>query len=440
MILVKYYCLGIKGSGMATLACLLHDLGNEVLGYDDIQEWKFTQKGLDERKISIFYDSEHILDPDTIVTYSKAFHNDHSELKRVRKLGLKVRAYNEIIGELTAKFKTVSVSGTHGKTTTSSLISHILDQVYGCNYFIGDGRGHANQKNELFVLESDEFNRHFLAYHPTISVITNIELEHTECYQDIDDIIHTFEQFAKNTKDLLVVCGDNENIRKMHFDQKVIFYGFEQDNDFIAKNVTVTKKGSSFDVFFKNEFYGHFEIPLVGNHMVLNSLGCLIVCDYLGVSRDQIQKLFRNFKNAERRFSEKQIGDIVTIDDYAHHPTEIKVTLEAARQKYPDKTIVAVFKPNTYSRTKAFYKEFAAALQVADKVYMTEIDCNREKQEDYPGITSNLVLDHVPGGEMIEEDTVDKLLSYKNAVICFMSCASISHIKEKYESLLKSTK
>ena len=101
---------------------------------------------------------------------------------------------------------------------------------------------------------------------------------------------------------------------------------------------------------------------------------------------------------------------------------------------------MAVFKPNTYSRTKAFYKEFAAALQVADKVYMTEIDCNREKQEDYPGITSNLVLDHVPGGEMIEEDTVDKLLSYKNAVICFMSCASISHIKEKYESLLKSTK
>ena len=440
MILVKYYCLGIKGSGMATLACLLHDLGNEVLGYDDVQEWKFTQKGLDERGIPIFYDSEHILDSDTIVTYSKAFHDDHSELKRVRKLGLKVRAYNEIIGELTAQFKTVSVSGTHGKTTTSSLISHILDSVYGCNYFIGDGRGHANQTNELFVIESDEFNKHFLAYHPTISVITNIELEHTECYHDIDDIIHTFEQFAKNTKDLLVACGDNENIRKMHFDRKVIFYGFEQNNDFIARNVAVTEKGSNFDVFFKNEFYGHFEIPLFGNHMVLNSLASLIVCDYLGVSKKQIQELFRNFKNAERRFSEKQIGNIVTIDDYAHHPTEIKVTLEAARQKYPDKTIVAVFKPNTYSRTQAFIKEFADALQVADKVYMTEIDCNRENQEDYPGVTSNLVLDNIPGGEMIEEDTVDKLLQYQNAVICFMSCASISHIKEKYESLLKGTK
>ena len=130
----------------------------------------------------------------------------------------------------------------------------------------------------------------------------------------------------------------------------------------------------------------------------------------------------------------------VTIDDYAHHPTEIKVTLEAARAKYPDKKLIAVFKPNTYSRTAAFTKEFADSLKIADKVFMTEIDCNREKQEDYPGITSSLVLKDIPDGEIIGEDDVDKLLKYQNAVICFMSCASISHIKDKYESLLESTK
>lgn len=435
--MMKYYCLGIKGSGMATLACLLHDLGNEVSGYDDVKDWKFTEKGLDERGIKIYYDSLHELDKDTIVTCSKALSEDHKELKRVKELGLRVEAYNEIIGNLTDKFKTVSVCGTHGKTTTSSLITHILNNTYGCNYFIGDGRGSANKENELFVIESDEFNRHFLAYHPTISIITNIELEHTECYSDIEDIIRTFEKFSYQTKDLIIACGDNENIRKINFDKKVIFYGFNENNDYVLKNVSVTKDGSSFDVYYQNNLYGSFTVPLYGNHMVLNTLACIIACSYLSVSVDKMKELFLNFKNAERRFAEKTFGDIVTIDDYAHHPTEIRVTLEAARQKYPDKEIVAVFKPNTYSRTQAFVKEFADSLNVADKVYMTEIDCNREKQEDYPGVCTKLVLDNIKDGEIIDEDTVSKLLKHKNSVICFMSCASISHLKDNYENLLK---
>lgn len=436
---MKYYCLGIKGSGMATLACLLHDLGFSVSGYDDVLEWKFTEVGLNDRKIPIYYNSNHEIDKDTIVTYSKAFSSEHKELKRVKELGLEIKEYNEIIGELTEKFKTVSVSGTHGKTTTSSLISHVLDNVYGCNYFIGDGRGHASKENDLFVIESDEFNRHFLAYHPTISIITNIELEHTECYSDIEDIIKTFEKFTYQTKDLIIACGDNLNIKKINFDKKVIFYGFNEDNEYVIKNINVNDIGSSFDVYHNQELFGHFEVPLYGKHMVLDSLACIIACNYLNVSKDRINDLFKNFHNAARRFSIKELGNIVTIDDYAHHPTEIKVTLEAAREKYKDKEIVAVFKPNTYSRTEAFIKEFADSLSVADKVYMTEIDCNRERQEDYPNVCSKLVLDNIKDGEIIDEDSVDKLLKHKNAVICFMSCASISHIKDKYESLIKGT-
>lgn len=436
---MKYYCLGIKGSGMATLACLLHDLGYSVSGYDDVLEWKFTEVGLDDRKIPIYYDSDHEIDKDTIVTYSKAFSNEHKELKRVKELGLEIKEYNEIIGELTEKFKTVSVSGTHGKTTTSSLISHILNNVYGCNYFIGDGRGHASKENDLFVIESDEFNRHFLAYHPKISIITNIELEHTECYSDIEDIIKTFEKFTYQTRDLVIACGDNLNVRKINFDKKVIFYGFNSDNEYIVKNVKVNAAGSSFDVYHNKELFGHFEVPLYGKHMVLDSLACIIACSYLNVDKDKMNELFKNFHNAERRFSIKEFDDIVTIDDYAHHPTEIKVTLEAAREKYKDKEIIAIFKPNTYSRTEKFIKEFADSLSIADKVYMTEIDCNRERQEDYPNICSQLVLDHIKDGEIIDEDSVSKLLKHKNAVICFMSCASISHIKDKYESLIKGT-
>lgn len=433
---MKYYCIGIKGSGMATLACLLHDLGHEVCGYDDVKDWKFTQEGLDKRGISVYTDGSFEPESDVIVTCSKAFSEDHKEIQRVKSLGLTIKAYNEIIGDLTDQFKTISVSGTHGKTTTSSLISHIVNSVYGCNYFIGDGTGSANKENEYFVIESDEFNRHFLAYHPTYSIITNIELEHTECYRDIEDIIETFEKFASNTKEGLIVCGDNENVRKITFDKEVIFYGFEDINDVVAKNVSLTEEGSNFDVYINGNFYGHFDIPLFGSHMVLNTLACITLCDKLGISKEDIERLLHTFKNAKRRFAEEIVDDTVIIDDYAHHPTEIKVTLEAARQKYPNKELVVLFKPNTYSRTEAFPKEFAEALNVADKAYLTEIDCNREKATDYPGVSSKIILDGLSNGEMISEETVSKLLEHKGSVVCFMSCASIAHLKENFEKLL----
>lgn len=434
---MKYYCIGIKGSGMATLACLLHDLGHTVSGYDDTKEWKFTQEGLDQRNIVIYNDASFIPDSDTIFTCSKAFSEDHPEIRRMLELGVEKKAYNGILGDLTNQFQTISISGTHGKTTTSSLVSHILNSTYGCNYFIGDGTGYANKENEYFVIESDEFNRHFLAYHPTYSIITNIELEHTECYKDIEDIIKTFEQFSKNTKKGLIVCGDNENIRKIQFDKEVIFYGFHEENNVIAKNIELTKEGSNFDIYMNGSFYGHFEIPLFGNHMILNTLACVTICDKLGIEKDKIHELLLTFQNAKRRFQEEIIGDTVIIDDYAHHPTEIKVTLEAARQKYPERELVVLFKPNTYSRTGAFPKEFASALNIADKAYLTEIDCNREKASDYPGISSKIILDQLRNGEMIDETSIDKLLKHKNAIVCFMSCASISHLKEIYEELLK---
>lgn len=434
---MKYYCIGIKGSGMATLACLLHDLGHTVSGYDDTKEWKFTQEGLDNRKIKIFTEGSFLPEEGTIVTCSKAFSEDHKEIERIKGLGFKITAYNEILGDLTNQFQTISISGTHGKTTTSSLISHILNSTYGCNYFIGDGTGHAEKKNDYLVIESDEFNRHFLAYHPTYSIITNIELEHTECYRDIEDIIKTFEQFSKNTKKGLIVCGDNPNIRRIQFDKEVIFYGFEEKNDVIAKNIELSEDGSSFDIYMKGDLYGHLEVPLFGNHMILNTLACVTICDKLGIEKEKIHELLLTFQNAKRRFQEEIIDDIVIIDDYAHHPTEIKVTLEAARQKYPEKELVVLFKPNTYSRTEAFPKEFAEALNTADKAYLTEIDCNREKASDYPGISSKIILDQLKNGEMIGEETIDKLMTHRNAVVCFMSCASISHLKESYKQLLK---
>lgn len=432
---MKYYCIGIKGSGMATLAEILFDLGHEVSGYDDYKEHKFTQEGLDKRGIKIYYDNTHDIPKDTIVTYSKAFSADHPEIKRVKSLGLKIIAYNELLGKLSSEFKTIGVSGTHGKTTTSTMISHVLGETKGCNYFIGDGSGFADRKNELFTLESCEFNRHFLAYHPYYAIVTNIELEHTECYKDIDEIIKTFEEFA-NKAHHVIACGDDKNVRKMNLKNDVTYYGFDDCNDVVCKNVTLDENGSKFDVYIKGELYGHFDIPLFGNHMILNALACITVCNMEGVDTEKIHTLLHTFKNAKRRFKEKKFGSVVTIDDYAHHPTEIKVTIQSARQKYPNKEIVAVFLPNTYSRTKALMNDFISALKTADKAYVMDIHCDRERKEDYPGVSSDEIIKNVPNAEKISLDTVDKLLKHKNAAICFMSCTNIYELLDKYEALL----
>lgn len=428
---MKYYCIGIKGTGMSTLAQILHDLGHEVSGYDDAVGYKFTQKGLEERGIPIYYDQTHPIDKDTIVTYSVAFSENHKEMQRVKKLGLKIMKYNELMGNVINMFRSIGVSGTHGKTTTSSIIKHILEETIGCNYFIGAGDGFASAKNDYFVVESDEFNKHFIAYHPMYSIITNIEEEHMECYKDIEDIRNTFQIFANQTARLVVLNGDNQEIRKLEINPKKIYFGFNFNNDAVIKNLKLTEDGSRFDLFINEELYGSFEVPLYGKHMVLNTCAAILICREIEIPKEKIYENLKTFKNATRRFAIEKINNTIIIDDYAHHPSEIKATLEACKQKYPDKRIVAVFKPNTYSRTKDFTEDFISALKIADRVLLTEIDCNRERPEDYPGITSHIITDKIEGAEIIDENHIDLLDNEEDSVICFMSCAYVDKLINK---------
>ena len=422
---------------MSTLAQILYDLGNEVSGYDDARGHKFTQDGLEKRGIPIYYDHDHEIDKDTIVTYSVAFKEDHEEMQRVKKLGLKIKKYAEIMGDVIDMFDTIGVSGTHGKTTTSSIIRHLLENTLGCNYFIGAGDGHATKDNKYFVVESDEFNRHFTYYHSTYSIITNIEAEHLECYKDIDDIRNTFEIFANQTKKLVVANGDNEEVRKINYKTKVMFYGFNDNNDIVIKNMQLLETGSVFDLYINNELYGHFDIPLYGTHMVANAAAAITIAKELGLGKDTIHNLLETFHNAKRRFAEEKVNDCIIIDDYAHHPTEIKATLEAVKQKYPNKRLVVVFKPNTYSRTKDFKDEFIDAFSLADKTYLTEIDCNRERQEDYPGITSHIIVDNLKNGDMISLETIDKLKDETSSVVCFLSCAYVDNLIDSFKNIIK---
>ena len=424
---MKYYCIGIKGSGMSTLAQILYDLGNSVSGYDDHKGYKFTQKGIDDRNIKIYYEHDHDIDKDTIVTYSVAFKPDHPEMIRVRELGLTVKPYSEIMGDVIDMFESIGVSGTHGKTTTSSIIRHILEHSAGCNYFIGAGDGHATKDNKYFVVESDEFNKHFLHYKPTYSIITYIEEEHMECYRDLDDIKESFTKFANQTKDLVIANGDLENIRSLKID-KTLYYGFNDNNDVVIKDAITTDKGSMFKLYDGDKLIGEFFIPLYGMHNVMNATAAILMAIYLKIDINKIKEALETFVNAARRFVLIEEKKNVIIDDYAHHPTEIKATLKAARNKYKDKKIIAIFKPNVYSRFVNFKDQYIEAFNEADYTYLTKVESNRERYEDYVGYDSNIITDVCSNCSLLNEKDMSVLKEYKDVCFVVMSCADVGNI------------
>ena len=412
---------------MSTLAQILYDLGNSVSGYDDHKGYKFTQKGIDDRNIKIYYGHDHDIDKDTIVTYSVAFKPDHPEMIRVRELGLTVKPYSEIMGDVIDMFESIGVSGTHGKTTTSSIIRHILEHSVGCNYFIGAGDGHATKDNKYFVVESDEFNKHFLHYKPTYSIITYIEEEHMECYRDLDDIKESFTKFANQTKDLVIANGDLENIRSLKID-KTLYYGFNDNNDIVIKDAITTDKGSMFKLYDGDNLIGEFYIPLYGMHNVMNATAAILMAIYLKIDINKIKEALETFVNAARRFVLIEEKKNVIIDDYAHHPTEIKATLKAARNKYKDKKIIAIFKPNVYSRFVNFKDQYIEAFNEADYTYLTKVESNRERYEDYVGYDSNIITDVCSNCSLLNEKDMSVLKEYKDVCFVVMSCADVANI------------
>lgn len=428
---MKYFFAGILGSGMTSLASMLSDLGNDVIGCDDAKSYSFTIEELNKRNIKVYKDAS-MLASDMIFVYTAAIHEDHYAIKRAKELGCEIYGYYEMIGKLTLKYNSICISGTHGKTTTTALLSHIFENTIGANYLIGDGTGKVDKNSNNFIVESCEFERHFLNYVPTYSIITNIDLDHIDCYKDVEEYTSVFNLFAKKTKNKVIACGDDPNVLKLTSDN-IVYYGFNSNNNVTIKNLKLTSSSSSFDVYIDNTFYGHFNLNIFGKHMVLNALACIYICYLYGIDKDDIIYYMNDFKGAKRRFSEEKLNDVVLVDDYAHHPTEVETVLNTARQKYPDKEIVAVLIPYTISRTGAFYKEFANVLKLADKAYITDIEPARESFDDFPGVTSDLIINLDDNFEYIGINDINKLYKHKNAVIAFMGCKDPSFLIEPYK-------
>ena len=427
-----YHFIGIKGAGMSSLANIMNDLGYEVKG-SDIEKHFFTEIGLNERNIKItVYDKNNIYEGLTIIK-GASITEDNVELMEAKRLNLEIITYEEMVGRLTTKFKTICVSGCHGKTTATAMLSITLPST---NYLIGDGTGFAKKDNTYFALESCEYKRHFLNYTPYYLIITNIDLDHVDYFKDIDDVIDAYNTLANKTIKKVVMYGDDPYTRKMKLDKEPITYGLSSNNDVIAKNIEYNENGIKFDVYIDNNMFGKFDLPLYGEHQLLDSLSVITVCYLEDMDSNTIQSNLSKFKGAKRRFSEVVVNDSIIIDDYAHHPNEIKATMNAVKQKYPNKNIVAIFQPHTFTRTKEFASDIAKYLNMGDCAYVLDIHPAREKQEDYPDVTSNIIIDKLNNGYHLNITDAKILSRHKGSVYVFMSPNDLSVLEKELKELL----
>ena len=427
-----YYFIGIKGSGMSSLACIMNDLGYKVMGSDKKDHF-FTEVPLNDRNIKILEFNSNNIKKDMIIIQGNAFTDENVEVKRAIELKLKIYTYQEMIAKITNDTKLIAVCGCHGKTSTTTMFKNVF-APFGINYLIGDGTGYANKNNDYFALEACEYKRHFLSYNPYYTIVTNIELDHTDYYKDLDDVMDAFTTFINKTKKTVIMCGDDENTRKIKTDKEVLFYGFNDNNDVTFKNIKYENDTTNADIYIKGEKYINVTFPFNANHLLLNDLSVITVCYLENLDKEIVKKQILKIEHAKRRFIEEKFKSNILIDDYAHHPTEIKVTIEAARKKYPDKKIIAIFKAHTKSRVKYFYKEFADALNLADKAYVMDIGEDR-KEVGYDDVDHNLIINNLKNGEYISINTANKLLQYKNSVLLFMSSKDIYVLEEKYKEI-----
>ena len=430
----QIWFIGIKGTGMASLALVLNDLGFNVAG-SDIKKYTFTQEPLKKAGIEVKeFSANNIKNSGQIIVKGNAFKDDNVEVKTCENKNITWQSYPDTVEEIIKMHTSIGVSGTHGKTSTTGLLAHVLGEAAPTSYLIGDGEGKGVKDSRFFVYEADEYRRHFLAYHPDYQIMTNIDFDHPDYFKDQADYTSAFQTAADQTKKGLFVWGGNERLRDLHSDVLKYTYGFEDNDDFQAVNIKRTTKGSSFTVVNHGKNIGEFQIHLFGDHNILNTTAVIAVAYTEKIPVADIQKGLLTYQGAKRRFSEKDFGDINIIDDYAHHPTEMRATIQAARQKFPQKKLVVVFQPHTFSRTKKYAQDFAEILRDVDKAYVTPIYASaREANGD---ISSSDLVAKIPGSEVIDLDNIADLAQNRNSVIVFMGAGDIQKYEDALEKLL----
>lgn len=396
--------VGIGGSGMSGIAEVLINLGYKVTG-SDLKQTEVTQRLASlGGKIFIGHKPEQVGDAHVVVT-SSAVLPDNPEVVQAKKLKIPVIPRAEMLAELMRLKYAVTIAGTHGKTVTTSLVSMVLAEGGLDPTVVIGGRlkniGSSAKlgKGEFIVAEADESDGSFLKLTPTIALLTNIDDDHLDYYKTLDNIKSTFVQFVNKVPfyGSIILCGEDENIKSIipRITRKYYTYGRGKNYDFYAENIVYEEMHTEFDLCFSGKNLGRLKLHFPGAHNVLNSLGAAAVGIELGVGFEKIRKAFVDFTGVSRRLEVKaRKKDIVFIDDYGHHPTEIRVTLETIKSIWPERRLLVIFQPHRYTRTRDLAKKFGPSFNSVSRVWLTDIYSAGEKP--IPGISSSLILESFP--------------------------------------------
>lgn len=440
------YFLGIGGIGMSALARYFYNKGCRVTGYDKTPS-PLTKK-LEEEGILIHYEDDPTLIPENVdlVILTPAIPVDSKELNFLREKNVRIIKRAQVLGEISRQCKSVAVAGSHGKTTVTSLLSHILHNAQKpMSAFIGGIAKNINsnviigdENDELVVMEADEFDRSFLQLTPYISIVTSIDADHLDIYGDENHVVDAFNQFVEKTvSDGVVVCNHKLPIVT---GRKKLTYGFE-NADVMARNLRVEDGMTKFSVVTSEGLdFGEYEMQLFGEHNVMNALAVIITCMQLNIELKKIKEGLANFQGVVRRFDIRVKNEKVCyIDDYAHHPEEIRASLKAVRSIFPEKKLTLVFQPHLFSRTQDFMNEFAEVLSLADELLLMEIYPAREKP--IPGVTSSALLEKISCKKKQicqKENLIETIKNIKPELIVTMGAGDIDRFVPQIETLLNS--
>lgn len=437
------YFIGIGGIGMSAIARYFVVNGKQVAGYDKTPT-EITSS-LEDLGIDIHFEdnikavSNAFLNPEnTLVVYTPAIPKRHSEYDYFKAHNFKVLKRSEALGEITKQSVCLAVAGTHGKTTTTSILGHLLR---ACNVpvtaFLGGISENYNSNlilngTEVTVVEADEFDRSFLTLSPDLACITSMDADHLDIYGNAEELIKTFRDFTE------CIEPNGTLFVKNGLPLKGITYGIEDDSDYCAQNIAIEDGCYVFDIKTPTGTYKNFKFSLPGRHNLSNAVIALAMAAEHGCAYNELAKALASYKGVKRRFTYQiKTEDFVFIDDYAHHPEEIKAVYQAVREMYPDKKVLAVFQPHLFSRTQDFADEFAESLSKFDELLLLDIYPARELPIE--GVTSKWLLDKVknPNKKLIEKShLIDEIKTSNAQIVLTIGAgdigAEVKHIKEAF--------
>lgn len=428
------YFLGIGGIGMSALARYFHSQGKKVSGYDKVNT-PLTM-ALQDEGIEIHFDDwgDKALENIDLLIYTPAIPNTLNEYKAFMDSDIPKFKRASILGEISKKYFTIAIAGTHGKTTITSMVAHLLHYSgIKINAFIG-GISNNYKSNliidsdaKIMVVEADEFDRSFLHLHPDIAIISSMDADHLDIYSDKSNLINSFLEFAQQIKKGgSLIYSDSLDIPKDITDN-VFTYGERNDADFQLKFQKIENKVQIMELFFRGDKLGEYKLPMPGRHNLLNATVALSVANILGIDSDMAATALLSYTGVRRRFERViDTDNQVLIDDYAHHPTEIKAAIGAAREMYPGKKIMGIFQPHLYSRTRDFADDFAIELSKLDSLVLLDIYPARELPIE--GITSQMLLQKITLANkhiVAKEDLPNFIIGNSSPVILIMGAGDV---------------